>query len=64
MDKYSLLRHELLPGELVSLVITDEIFEIAMFNTLGKRGSGYVLFELIRLTSWPGWNDFLVLSSL
>jgi hypothetical protein len=58
MDKYSLLRCELLPGELVSLIITDEIFEIAMFNTLCKRGVDYALFESIRLASWPGWNDF------
>jgi hypothetical protein len=58
MDKYSLIRSTLSPGQLVSVSLEDEIFKDIEFNTTGIRKKFHVFFGYIRLDTWPGWNDY------
>ena len=58
MDKYSLVRSTLSPGQLISISLKGEIFKDVEFNTTGIRKGFHVFFGYIKLDSWPGWNDY------
>ena len=58
MEWGSILRSSLVPGQLVSFTFDKEVLKDIEFSTAPKRGDRYALFETVRLTSWPGWNDF------
>ena len=58
MEWGSILRSSLMTGQLVSFTFDKELLKDIEFSTAPKRGDRYALFETVRLTSWPGWNDF------
>ncbi len=58
MEEGSILRSHLMPGQLVSITIDKKRLGDVEFATTGKSVGHHVFFESIRLSTWPGWNDF------
>lgn len=48
----------LVSGQLVSITFNKELLSNVGFATAGKRENYDIFYEKIRLSSWPGWNDF------
>jgi hypothetical protein len=58
MEEGSILRSHLMPGQLVSVTFDKALLEDVEFSTAPIRKDHHLFFERIRLSSWPGWNDF------
>ena len=58
MEEGSILRSHLMPGQLVTITLDKTLLADVEFATTGKKAGTHVFFESIRLSTWPGWNDF------
>ena len=58
MEEGSCIRSDLVPGQLVSITFNSTLLKDVEFSTAPARSDHHLFFERIRLSSWPGWNDF------